>query len=224
MEDLNGEHKIKLPKSFMFVGGSQSGKTYLTKEMLLQMDSVFDPKPEEIIFCYTAWQPCYDELQLVLKDTIKFRQDIPSKEELQGIYNKNPAHRILVLDDKMSLLKDSAQGRDIGEIVCVLAHHCCLSTFILTQNLFHSQLQRELSLNCQHLVIFRNSRSHQQIRILGSQIMPGQLEYFMQSYDKATSPKWGYMWIDLSPDTDPKYRLTTHILPNELMSVYLPIK
>lgn len=218
------QQKIKLPKSFMLVGGSQSGKTWLLKEMLLKKDDLFDPPPKQVIMCYTAWQDIYDELQTDLQEAIIFRTDIPSKDELQDIYDKDPGHRMLVLDDKMSVLRSSAQGRDIVDIVTVLAHHCLLSCFVLTQNLFHSQIQREISLNCQYLAVFRNSRSYQQIRTLGSQMMPGQLSCFVDAYEKATSRSFGYLWIDLCPDTEPKYRLKSYILPGEVMCVYLPLK
>ena len=43
--------KIKLPKSFMLVGGSQSGKTRLVKDLIQMRKHIFDPPPKEIIFC-----------------------------------------------------------------------------------------------------------------------------------------------------------------------------
>ena len=217
--------KIKLPKSFMLVGGSQSGKTWLVKDLMQVRKHIFDPPPREIIFCYTAWQKIYDELQGELQDTITFRTDIPSKQELLDMYEKDPGHRILILDDKMTVLRDSPEGRNVVEIVTIVAHHCCFSCFVLTQNLFHSSIQREISLNCQYLVLFRNSRSYQQIRTLGSQLMKGQLDYFVDAYEKATTNrKFGYLWIDLCPETNPKYKLKSCILPGDDLLVYLPLK
>jgi len=214
--------KIQLPKSFFFCGMSQSGKTWLTKEMLLNREHLFDPVPREIIFCYTIWQNSFDELQQTLKEDISFCQEVPSVNELSEKYAADDKYRILVLDDKLSSLRNSAAGRNILDIFTVAAHHCGLACFILSQSLYHSQIQREISLNCHYFLLFKNARSYQSIKIFGSQILPGKADYFMDAYAKATKRPHGYLWIDLSPDS--KYMLKTCILPHEDTIVYLPIK
>ena len=60
---------------------------------------------------------------------------------------------------------------------------------------------------------------------LGSQIMPRKSHYFMDSYEKATSRKYGYLLIDFSPESDKKYQLRTRIFPYEAPPiVYVAIK
>jgi hypothetical protein len=129
---------------------------------------------------------------------------------------------ILVLDDKMSLLKDNKAGRTVVEIVCVTAHHARVSCIITLQNAFHNNIVREISLNCHFLCLFRNNRSASQVRTLGSQIMPGQLHYFMDSYRAATAEQYGYLFIDLSPGNDEKLRLRTRIFKGDDMIIYTP--
>ena len=84
-------------------------------------------------------------------------------------YGKRPTGRpLLVLDDKMSSLNDSAMGNAVVDIVCVLCNHCHVSCIITLQNLFHaSKAVREISLNSQYICLFRNNRSARQVNTLG---------------------------------------------------------
>ena len=55
--------------------------------------------------------------------------------------------------------------------------------------------------------------------------MPGKVGYFVESFEKATSIKYGYLLIDFSPHTDKKYQLRTRIFPDEAPTiVYLRSK
>jgi len=211
--------KIQSPESLFICGGTMSGKTFLTKELLLNREHLFDPVPREIIYCYTIWQKKFDELQAKLGDAIIFRQDVPTLSELKENYSEDEDHRILVLDDKLSLLRESAEGRNILQIFTIGHQHLRLNCILLTQSLFHSQIQREISLNCKIFIFFKNSRSPQQIKIFGSQILPGKTDYFMDAYNRATKQKHGYLFIHL----DSQFMLKTHILPHEETVVYLAI-
>ena len=217
-------HRFKLPKNILLTGCSQSGKSQFINRLLLEKEKVFHPTPQRVIYCYTAWQPCYDDLQSALADTVVFRTDIPSTQELTDLWEQQKVETILVLDDKMSSLKNDSEGRSIVDVVCVLSHHCHISCLITTQNLFHSQILREISLNCHYICLFRNNRSHLQVKTLGMQIMPRLTDYFMDSYEKATERNYGYLLIDLCPDTDKKLRLKSNVFPGEDLTVYLPKK
>lgn len=52
--------------------------------------------------------------------------------------------------------------------------------------------------------------------------MPRSLGYFMDSYDKATQKNYGYLLLDLCPDTNKKYRLKTNVFPGDDLTIYLP--
>ena len=58
-----------------------------------------------------------------------------------------------------------------------------------------------MSLNSQYLVVFNNPRDQQQITVLARQMYPGQSEKFLNTYRTATSKPFGYLLIDLKPDT-----------------------
>jgi len=157
---------------------------------------------------------------------IQFRSDIPCKQELVELYNEIKGEIIVIFDDKINLLEDNAVGRSIVEIVCVLCHHCHISCIITLQNMFHaSKVVREIGLNSQYVCLFRNNRSVRQVKTLASQTMPTQIDYFMTSYEMATASDYGYLVVDLSHNnTQSRFKLKTNIFPEEVPTVYLPIK
>ena len=186
---------------------------------------MFIPAPSKIIYCYTSWQDKYDVLDKELGEIIQFRSDIPTCEELTAVWQETHRETLLVLDDKMSSLNDSAMGNAVVDIVCVLCHHCHVLCIITLQNLFHaSKAVREISLNSQYICLFRNNRSARQVNTLGSQAFPGQVQYFMNNYELATAKNYGYMIIDLSSNIDSRLRLRSAIFPGEETIAYLPKK
>ena len=60
----------------------------------------------------------------------------------------------------------------------------------------------------------------QQVGILGRQLYPGKTRGFLKAYEDALSEKHGYLLVDMSPHSEDKYRLRTHIFPGEDPTVY----
>ena len=219
-------HKFEAPSGILLSGPSQSGKTHLASSIIRNRRHLFSSVPREIIFVYSCWQSNYDELQSALGDAITFRSDIPSREQLQDLFNQHDEdfHRLLILDDQFCLFKKGPLGEYLIELASVLIHHLNISTIYITQSLYHGPIQREIGLNCQYLIIFRNPRSRQQIRLLATQIFgAGEASYFMEAYKKAVEhTRHGYLLLDLHQKTDQKMRLKSRILPSEDLIVYLP--
>jgi hypothetical protein len=216
--------KFDLPKNIMVVGSTQSGKTQFVKRLLLDHENIFSSPVGLIIYSYGAWQSAFEELEEKLGTLIKFRHDIPSNEELQLLRQEGSVDGeiVLVLDDKMSMLRENAQGHAVVETICVTSHHSRVSCIITLQNIFHSKIVREISLNCHYMCLFRNNRSTSQVRTLASQILPSQSRYFMDSYDRATGAPYGYLLIDLTPNGDKKLQLRTNIFKGEDMTIFTP--
>ena len=51
------------PFSCLISGSTASGKSFLLKEILKYKNILIKDPPERIIFCYSAWQTNYDEIQ-----------------------------------------------------------------------------------------------------------------------------------------------------------------
>ncbi len=72
---------------------------------------------------------------------------------------------------------------------------------------------RDISLNSNYLVLFRNPRDKLQLSILARQMYPGDTSFFMQSFDDATKNPHGYLFLDLKQETEERNRVQTGILP-----------
>ena len=222
----NPPHEVKksllpflLPQSTLVIGSTQCGKTEWVKRLLLEANGMFEPLPESVLYCYSAWQPAYNEMEKAWGSNIEFTSSLPSKEDLLS-RSTDFRHQLLIIDDKMSELN----SKDMVDTVCVLTHHRKISVFILLQNMFHSgPYIRDISLNVQSIVLFKNPRSMKQISVLAGQMAPGRSEFVLDSFRRATAPPYGYLFIDLNPRTpSERYQFRTNIFPGEDIVVYLP--
>ena len=48
------------PSTIVLAGSSNSGKSYLTKQILDNRNVMFDPPLERVIWCYSKYQPLYE--------------------------------------------------------------------------------------------------------------------------------------------------------------------
>lgn len=215
--------KISLPKNLLVVGCTQAGKSHFVKKLLLDSEAIFTPSVSRIIYVYGAWNDGFIELENSLGDRIEFRQDIPTKDELVELRNSSDHGPIvIVLDDRMCSLEDNKQGASVVELVTVLGHHLNLSCIITLQSAFVNKTVRLVSQNCPYLCLFKNPRNAFQIRTIARQSMPTQWRFFVDSYEKATAENYGYLFVDLSPNSCEKFRLMSHIFSDEDTRVYLP--
>ncbi|GFS65520.1 uncharacterized protein TNCV_2469071 [Trichonephila clavipes] len=76
---------------------------------------------------------------------------------------------------------------------------------------------REISLNAHYLVLFKNRRDQSQITHLGRQLYPRKVKFFQECYTDASSKPYGYLLIDLKPETDESLRVRT--VPEEGVQV-----
>jgi len=125
----------------------------------------------------------------------------------------------LIIDDLMH----EADER-VSKIFTRVSHHKNLSVLHLTQNLFYGSKQnRTISLNSHYLVVFKNTRDATQISHLASQMYPGKSKFLIEAYRDATSKPFGYLLIDLKPDTEDQLRIRSNIFPDDAATcVYVP--
>ena len=80
---------------------------------------------------------------------------------------------------------------------------------------------RTVSLNSQYLVLFKNPMDKTQVRILGQQAFPGNVQFLSSAYEDATSQPYGYLLVDIRPEVEEQYRVRTKIF-DEFPIVYVP--
>ena len=198
----------------MICGPTSCGKTIFIKNFLKYLDAMSNVRFDRIIVYYSEWQSTYKNLG----DNIEFHEGLPKNSD----YIDDPRPKLLIIDD---LMRESSGGSGvITNLFTKGSHHNNLSVIFITQNLFH-QGQREISLNSNYIVIFKNPRDKSQIQYLARQICPENPQFLREAYLHATRDAHSYLLLDLRQDTPDNYRFRTAIFPfDEYQYVYVPKK
>ena len=198
------------PFTMVIAGPTASGKTVLIEKFVSNINVMMYPKPEEIVMCYSIWQPAYDRLKA---KKVVFYQGLPP--ELEGDVQ---IPRLIIIDDLMSETDST-----VLDLFTKGSHHRNISVIQIVQNLFGKNThQRTISLNCHYIALFKNPRDKAQIVHLGRQMYPGQTNFVVDAFKKATAAAWGYLLFDFKQQTPENLRLRTNIFPNELQTVFVP--
>jgi hypothetical protein len=196
------------PFTALVAGPTGCGKSVFTFKLICEAQDMISPPPEKIMYCYTMYQPMFDEFP-----TVEFNEGMPDITIFDG------KHRyLLIIDDMMSQADNS-----VSDLFTRVSHHKSVSIMFLTQNIFHQSKQnRTMSLNSHYLVLFKNPRDAMQVSTLGRQMFPGKSKFLLEAFADATSKPFGYLLIDLKSDTEQKFRVRTNIFQDELQYVYIP--
>jgi hypothetical protein len=198
----------KHPFTAIIAGPTGSGKTVFTFNMIENAQEMITPSPEKIIYCYGEYQQIFNNYPQV-----EFNEGLPNISQFDG-----KQRVLLILDDLMTESNDS-----VTNIFTKFSHHRNVSVIFLTQNLFfNSKHNRTMSLNSHYIVVFKNPRDALQIATLARQMYPGKSKFLVEAYKNATEKPFGYLMLDLKPDTEEKYRVQTNIFPTDIHYVYTP--
>lgn len=203
--------KLKHPSSVMVSGPTGSGKTVFVTRLI--NERMFEPEPERIVFIYNEWQPAYEQFGI----SVEFRKDLT-----ESFYSSiSPSTRnLVVLDDQMSKTGDNPI---LSRLFSQGSHHRNLSIIYIVQNLFDKgRSHRTVSLNAQYIVLFKNPRDKSQLQVLARQMFPTRTRFLTAAFEDATTEPYGYLFLDLRPETDEDIRVRSKIFPNESSTVYLP--
>jgi len=213
--EMVGTPKIFVhPSTWLVSGPTGSGKTYFIVSVL--RNRMIQPQPTRILWCYGEWQQLFQELQVVMKE-IEFIEGLPT-----GLTNsiKPGEHTLIIIDDLMSEVGDS---EELKRLYTRGSHHRSLTIIYVVQNLFDKgKSHRTVSLNTHYMVLFKNPRDKSQIDILGRQMYPSHSRFLTTAFADATRDAYGYLVLDLRPETHEDIRVVTKIMPGEDMVVYLP--
>ncbi|MCP3662260.1 MAG: hypothetical protein GY696_07155 [Gammaproteobacteria bacterium] len=159
--------------------------------------------PELITWCYSEWQPLYEELQLKCP-TVQFHQGLPDLNELRG--QAKDVHKLLILDDVMNSISE----QDLSNLFTKLSHHCNCTVVYLAQNLYHKG-SRTARMNSQYIVLFKSPQDKCAVQSLARQIYPGKTRFFIDAFEDATRAPFGYLLCDMTQQTPDAHRLCSNI-------------
>ena len=205
---------FKHPFTCTIAGPTQSGKSWLIKKILILNEFLIDKQIQNIVYCYSVWQPFFDDFNDI-QPKIIFKQGLPDIDDI------NPSERnLIILDD---LMKESEEDFSIQKLFTIDSHHKNISVFFITQNIFSKgKFTRTLNLNSHYLILFNNPRDKLQINTLARQMFPGKVNFFMEAYDDACSKAHGYLFVDLKQSTENRNRIQTGITFDEQRIIYTP--
>ena len=200
------------PFSCLISGSTASGKSFLLKEILKYKNILIKGPPERIIFCYSAWQTNYDEIQRLLP-LIEFNEGIIDTD----IIHSNQRN-LIIFDD---LMKECLASESVMKLFTVGSHHRNCSIFFISQNVFsQGKYARDISLNANYMIVFKNHRDQMQFKVLGRQMYPNNSKFLMESFDDSTKKPYGYILFDLKQTSESRNRVQTGILPYQQRIIY----
>lgn len=196
-------HIFKHPFNCIMSGPTSCGKTFLLAEILKFKDSLIDQAPANVLYCYKSWQPTYDTIK-IQNPKIQFYEGMPGTDDLRNIRDL-----IIVFDD---LNNQCINNEEVMDIFTVGSHHRNISAVVLTQNIFSKgKFSREISLNSNYLILFKNPRDQLQLQILSRQMYPGQSKFLQEAFADATQVPHGYLLLDLLQETPSSDRIQSGI-------------
>ena len=204
------ETRLAAPFSMSVCGSRGSGKSYFVKNLLLNPQILVEPF-ERILWVYKTWQPLFNDL-----GHVEFVNEMP--ENMTGIQARRT---LIIFDDWMS---EAVESEFVSSLF-TRGRHQNISPIFLSQNIFvQGKYSRNIAVNTDYLVIFKNSRDISQIQKLGTQMYgKGNSHILLDAYNDATSVKYGYLFINHRPDIDERLKLRGNLFDKHQV-VYLPKK
>ena len=198
---------LQHPFTCVISGPTGSGKTVLLRSILANWKHVVNNLDKrdniEVLWCYGEFQELY---KTPIASTVKvtYVEGLPSEEEIRG-----GGFDIIVVDD---LMYETGEDKRLANMFTKGSHHVGYSLFYVVQNFFHrSKQMRTITLNAHYVILMKSRRDLNQIMHFGRQIFPTKPNFLLQVYNDATTSTYGYLLVDLRPETPEDLRLRTSI-------------
>lgn len=206
-KDLRLQH----PFTAVVAGPTGCGKTYFVRNLLqfwsIHIDGI--TKNElRVLWCHGQDQDIYSK-DLNSNVIISYHHGLVDADDIvDGNYS------IVVIDDLMT----EVSGNDkLANLFTKGSHHLHISVIFIVQNFFHKGKEmRTVSLNSHYIVLMKNVRDRSQIASLARQLFPTNSKFLIEAYNDAIQNKYGYLFIDLKPETNEKIRIRTKVLTQEV--------
>lgn len=200
---------IRQPASVIVAGPSGSGKSELV-ENLLKENTLFDPPPKKVVYCYDRWQPRFNRMKR--QSHVRFFQGLPPEGALVKWFTPDD-RGILVLDD---LMEESGNDKRVLDLFTKDSHHRGITALYLTQDLFTpGKFAKTINRNAHYVICFKSPRDKTGIRHLLLQAYPDKWRRVLALFLKLTSRPFGYMMLDLHPASDDRFRIWSHLTTAE---------
>ena len=207
--------RLHHPYTCLVAGPTSCGKTQFVKRLIEEGEHVVNGSAEKIIWLYGEYQPAYMELSSKFPH-ILFMEGIPKN---LNEYIDPKFRNLIVIDDLMS---ETGGDKKVTNLFTKGSHHRNLSVILLLQNLFYNGKEsRTISLNAHYIVLFKNPRDNTIVTSLAKQMYPGKVKFLQEAFRDAMKLPYHYLFLDLKPYTNEKFRVRTCIMPSETQYAYV---
>lgn len=193
--------KFRHPFTAVVAGATSSGKTTFLCHLIRQREQLITPVPERVIYSYKSYQPVFETLDSQV-------------ELVQGqSYKLDPSRRtLLIIDDQFA-----DKNEQLIDLFCVHSHHKNTSVILVSQSLyFDDKSYRIACRNAMYTILFKSPRDRRCVRHMAQEMFdPAQARSMMDAYQEATSQPFGYLVVDMRPDTPACIRLRSNVLQHE---------
>jgi hypothetical protein len=185
-----------------------SGKSEFVFKLLRNQSVMFDKTFDRVVYCYGEWQNAFEKLQKDVKN-IEFVKGLQSVVEDEDFFDTHQQNLLIMDDLAMAVCNDPKTSKMFTQGI----HHRNISVIFILQNLYkQGKAMRDITLNAQYFVIFKNVRDVNQIGVLGRQMG---LPHLSEAYRKITEQAFQPVVIDMKPNTKDYLRIRSHIFPED---------
>jgi hypothetical protein len=204
------------PFTMILAGATGCGKTRWLSRFLESADElIIGPCPKRIMYAYGVLNDTILDIQARAPDRVRLHEGCPDEQTIREACDDDGL--LLILDDLMLTVK----RQFLDTLFTKGSHNWGVSVVFVSQHLFTAEM-RTARQNAHYIVLMRNPAGELQVRTLASQLFPGRVPYFMESYRDATKKPFSYLFVDIHPNTPNDQRVKTYISPGETTVVYLP--
>lgn len=115
----------------------------------------------------------------------------------------------------LAVSNDSQTSKIFTQGIC----HQKLSAMLMVQNLYkQGKSMRDIALNLQYLVIFKNVRD---VSLISTLVRQMGCPHLITAYRKVTAEAYQPLVVDLRPETPEYLRIRSHMFPNQTMKIYM---
>lgn len=98
--EVHFDPRFQLPLTALLLGASGSGQSIFVKQVIQNMEHTSSRLLDRIIWCYSSYQPMYDELAESV--SLRFIEGIPESLTDESVFPSNQRN-LLVVDDCMDI-------------------------------------------------------------------------------------------------------------------------
>ena len=200
-------HDIRFKENFkIFVcGPSRCGKTVFIKDLLQNIPSITKQNISKVIYVYKVWQQIFQDMKLQGLVDFFFKEEENIVEKIKKL--SFGEYSLVIFDD----LINSKNLEEISNLFVVDGRHSNYSMIFTSQRMFvNNEYFRQISNNCDYIVVFKNPRNYSEIRTLAQQLTPMSLD-LLEIYTKATKDPFTYLLINLTQECNEDVKFLSHL-------------